>query len=98
MANVPYVPTAEIPLLPAEARHHEPRTALDGGPDGLSLLRRVTAEADSWLAPGGHLLTETSGTQAPEALRIITEAGLLPGLATCEDRCATVAVATRPVA
>ncbi|MGW7791089.1 putative protein N(5)-glutamine methyltransferase, partial [Streptomyces tricolor] len=40
-ANVPYVPTAEVALLPPEARDHEPLVALDGGPDGLDVLRRV---------------------------------------------------------
>src|SRR3712207_7778420 len=39
LANVPYVPSDEVALLPAEARLHEPRSALDGGPDGLDLLR-----------------------------------------------------------
>ena len=41
LANVPYVPTGDIGLLPAEARLHEARLALDGGPDGLDVLRRV---------------------------------------------------------
>src|SRR5579864_9525778 len=45
VANVPYVPSGEIRLLPAEARAHEPRVALDGGPDGLDVLRRVAAGA-----------------------------------------------------
>src|SRR5215468_11216465 len=49
-ANVPYVPSGEIVLLPPEARAHEPRPALDGGPDGLDLLRRVAAGAAAWLA------------------------------------------------
>src|SRR5215467_6428930 len=66
-ANVPYIPTGEIGLLPAEARRHEPRVALDGGQDGLGVLRRVAAAAPRWLAPGGHLLTETSERQAPHA-------------------------------
>src|SRR5215471_15155152 len=44
-ANVPYVPTADVALLPPEARVHEPRVALDGGADGLDVLRRVTAAA-----------------------------------------------------
>ncbi|GGY89386.1 methylase [Streptomyces olivaceoviridis] len=56
-ANVPYVPTAEVALLPAEAREHEPLAALDGGADGLDVLRRVAAGAPGWLAPGGCLLT-----------------------------------------
>ena len=64
-ANVPYVPTGEIGFLPPEARTHEPRAALDGGADGLDVLRQVAAGAPGWLAPGGHLLIETSERQAP---------------------------------
>ena len=64
-ANVPYVPTGEIAFLPPEARAHEPRVALDGGPDGLDVLRRVAAGAPDWLAPGGHLLIETSERRPP---------------------------------
>ncbi|MER6414584.1 putative protein N(5)-glutamine methyltransferase [Streptomyces humidus] len=75
-ANVPYVPTGEVPLLPAEAREHEPLTALDGGGDGLDVLRRVAAEAPRWLAPGGCLLVETSGRQAPAAVEAFTRSGL----------------------
>ena len=44
VANAPYVPTDAIALLPAEARVHEPRVALDGGPDGLDVQRRVIEE------------------------------------------------------
>jgi release factor glutamine methyltransferase len=60
VANVPYVPTVAIELLPQEARLHEPKVALDGGKDGLDIQRRVAEEAPIWLAPGGHLLVETS--------------------------------------
>ena len=51
VANVPYVPTGEIEFLPPEARAHEPRVALDGGADGLDVLRRVAARAPEWLMP-----------------------------------------------
>jgi release factor glutamine methyltransferase len=61
----PYVPTARIALLPHEARDFEPLLALDGGADGLDLVRRILAEAPEWLAPGGALLTEVSEEQAP---------------------------------
>ena len=54
-ANVPYVPTQEIALLPAEARLHEAAWALDGGADGLAVMRRVAAGAPEWLAPGGSV-------------------------------------------
>ncbi|MDH6228548.1 MULTISPECIES: putative protein N(5)-glutamine methyltransferase [Streptomyces] len=84
-ANVPYVPTADIRLLPAEAREHEPPTALDGGPDGLAVLRRVAEAAPGWLAPGGCLLAETSGRQAPAAERAFAGAGLAAEVAVCEE-------------
>ena len=51
VANAPYVPSGEIGMLPREARVHEPRTALDGGTDGLDVLRRLAAAALRWLAP-----------------------------------------------
>ncbi|NUR90666.1 MAG: putative protein N(5)-glutamine methyltransferase [Nonomuraea sp.] len=71
VVSPPYVPTGAIALLPAEAREHEPRVALDGGADGLDLVRRVAARADRWLAPGGWLLVETSERQAETARQIL---------------------------
>ncbi|SHN42408.1 putative protein N(5)-glutamine methyltransferase [Cryptosporangium aurantiacum] len=76
LANAPYVPTEAIRLLPPEARVHEHRVALDGGPDGLDVLRRVIRDAASWLAPGGHLLVETSERQAPTLASFVTASGL----------------------
>ncbi|MGR8009739.1 putative protein N(5)-glutamine methyltransferase [Streptomyces hypolithicus] len=96
LANVPYVPTEEIELLPPEARIHEARVALDGGADGLDVLRRVTAEAARWLAPGGHLLFETSERQTPQAVETVARDGLLPRVVTSEELYATVVVGTRP--
>ncbi|MFD9719158.1 putative protein N(5)-glutamine methyltransferase [Streptomyces sp. NPDC059076] len=95
LANVPYVPTGEIELLPAEARVHEARIALDGGTDGLDVLRRVTAEAASWLAPGGSMLFETSEEQLPTALEIVNRGGLEPRVAVDDDRWATVVIGTQ---
>ncbi|MFF4170598.1 putative protein N(5)-glutamine methyltransferase [Streptomyces sp. NPDC001744] len=95
VANVPYVPTGEIGLLPAEARDHEPLVTLDGGPDGLDVLRRVAAGAPEWLAPGGHLLAETSEGQADRAVEAVSACGLEARIVTCEERYATVLVATR---
>ncbi|HYB85562.1 MAG TPA: putative protein N(5)-glutamine methyltransferase [Streptosporangiaceae bacterium] len=95
-ANVPYVPTGEVGLLPPEARVHEPRVALDGGADGLDVLRRVTAAATRWLAPGGHLLVETSERQAPQAVEIFARDGLMPRLARSAKLHATVVIGTRP--
>ncbi|MEV7993368.1 putative protein N(5)-glutamine methyltransferase [Streptomyces sp. NPDC086077] len=93
-ANVPYVPTAEVGLLPAEARDHEPAVALDGGADGLDVLRRVAAGARDWLAPDGCLLTETSERQAPEAVAVFTRAGLTTRLTASEELHAHVVIGT----
>ena len=94
-ANVPYVPTGEIGFLPPEARAHEPLVALDGGPDGLDVLRRVAAGAPDWLAPGGHLLIETSERQAPVAAAAFAASGLSVQVATSADLNATVMIGTR---
>jgi release factor glutamine methyltransferase len=91
-ANVPYVPTDEIAWMPPEARDHEPRSALDGGPDGLDILRRVAAEAPGWLAPGGYLLIETSEAQVAHAVAAFTAHGLTTRLAVDEERGATVVI------
>ena len=91
-ANVPYVPTAEIEFLPSEGRAHEPRAALDGGADGLDVLRRVAAEAPGWLAPAGHLLVETSERQAPLAEAAFVASGLTARVVSSEDLGATVVI------
>jgi release factor glutamine methyltransferase len=96
-ANVPYVPSEEVKLLPPEARDHEPLVALDGGGDGLDTLRRVAAEAPSWLAPGGSLLVETSERQADLALDTFARAGLIPRLEVSEELYANVVIGTRPL-
>ena len=94
VANVPYVPTEAIALMPPEAREHEPRTALDGGPDGLHVARRVLAGAPDWLAPGGSVLFETSEDQTPAARAAVAAAGLDVRVATDDERRATVVVGT----
>jgi len=96
VANAPYVPTEAIRLLPAEARTHEARLALDGGADGLDVQRRVIAAAPEWLAPGGHLLVETSERQAPCTAETVARHGLIPRVASSDERNATVVVGTRP--
>ena len=96
VANVPYVPSGEVALLPQEARVHEPLVALDGGPDGLDVLRRVAAGARHWLAPGGRLLVETGRRQAPAAARAFAHGGLTTRVAESEEYGATVVVGTGP--
>jgi release factor glutamine methyltransferase len=96
VANAPYVPTEAIGLLPPEARIHEPRIALDGGADGLDVLRRVIDTAPQWLAPGGSLLVETSERQAPPTVEAVAFGGLIPRVADSQERSATVVIGTKP--
>lgn len=58
IANPPYVPSGDLPDLPAEVIGFEPDVALDGGRDGLDTARRIVSEAREWLAPGGALAME----------------------------------------
>jgi release factor glutamine methyltransferase len=90
ICNAPYVPTTEIAFMPAEARDHEALVALDGGTDGLAVLRRVAAAAPGWLAPGGVLLVETSGRQAQAMTAAVTAAGLAPQVHEDDEWGATV--------
>lgn len=78
-----------------EARDHEPLVALDGGSDGLDILRRVVAEAPEWLAPGGCLLVETSERQAPRAVETFTRSGLASRLAVSDELYANVVIGTK---
>jgi release factor glutamine methyltransferase len=69
--------------------------ALDGGEDGLEVARRVISEAAAWLAPGGHLLIETSQRQAPRLLQVVAGNGLAARDARCAELDATVVIGTR---
>jgi len=73
IANLPYVPTAEA-LAPERGLGHEPRVAIDGGPDGLEILRRLLATAGERVALGGTLLLEIGIGQA-EAVRALAPPG-----------------------
>jgi release factor glutamine methyltransferase len=95
-ANVPYVPSGQVSLLPAEARAHEPLVTLDGGADGLDVLRRVAAGAPAWLAPGGYLLIETSERQAPQAAAAFAGSGLNPRVVSSAELEATVVIGRLP--
>jgi len=62
-AVAPYVPTEDLRFLPHDVQRYEPRSALDGGRDGLDLVRRVVTAASALLRPGGWLLVEVGGAQ-----------------------------------
>ncbi|WP_017559273.1 putative protein N(5)-glutamine methyltransferase [Nocardiopsis baichengensis] len=96
VVNAPYVPSGEIDLLPSEARLYEPRASLDGGSDGVDVQRRVARGAPDWLAPGGHLLIETSARQAAATTAAVTGSGLSATVESCEDWDSTVITGTAP--
>jgi release factor glutamine methyltransferase len=70
--------------------------ALDGGADGLDVVRRVTAGAPLWLAPGGCLLVETSERQAAKTVEAVARNGLIPRVVGSGEFHATVVIGTRP--
>ncbi|MCW2787064.1 MAG: SAM-dependent methyltransferase [Marmoricola sp.] len=90
VANTPYVPSDQVRLLPPEAREHEPLHTLDGGPDGLALLRRISAEAPGWLRTGGRLLIEISEGQWDTARTAYEAAGLNASCQADEDTCVAI--------
>jgi release factor glutamine methyltransferase len=63
-ANLPYINTGELDGLDITVRDHEPRLALDGGPDGLVLISRLLADCPRCLLPGGRVLIEVGWDQA----------------------------------
>lgn len=71
VANLPYIPSVEIEGLEPEVRDHEPRLALDGGFDGLALIRRLVAEVEQVLRPGGWLALEVMAGQAPRVMDLL---------------------------
>lgn len=85
VANAPYVPTDAIAMMPPEARDYEPHVSLDGGPDGVALHRRIADSAGVWLAPGGHLLIETSRHQTELTTDAFVRAGLTARVVRADD-------------
>jgi release factor glutamine methyltransferase len=74
-AVAPYVPSDEMRFLPADVQRYEPRLALDGGPDGLDLVRLLVDAAARLLRPGGWLVTEIGGDQDQVLHPALTKAG-----------------------
>jgi len=74
-ANLPYIPSGDMATLPPEVKT-EPALALDGGPDGLALVRRLVGDAPRLLAPGGALVLEIGDGQAGATAELLRAAGL----------------------
>jgi release factor glutamine methyltransferase len=73
VANLPYVRSAEWESLPVEIRCHEPREALDGGPDGLRVIERLLRQAPPFLRSGAALLLEIGYDQGPSVVALASE-------------------------
>lgn len=95
VVNAPYVPTDAIATMPPEARDHEPWMALDGGADGVDLHRRVAAGAVEWLAPGAHVVIETSRVQSDLTAAAFRSAGLRPSVLTSFESDGTAVIGAR---
>jgi release factor glutamine methyltransferase len=72
VSNPPYIASAEIETLDPEVRDHDPRTALDGGADGLDFYRRLAREGAAWLKGGGKLMLEFGDDQGGAIRDLLT--------------------------
>jgi release factor glutamine methyltransferase len=75
VSNPPYIPTRDLAHLPAGIRKYEPILALDGGTDGLDVIRRIISEAYMMLKPGGQLAIEMGYEQSEDVQKIADETG-----------------------
>lgn len=71
VSNPPYVPSADLPDLPSEVLGFEPQLALDGGPDGLDVFRRIADHAGAWLRTGGALAVELDSGRVADAAHLL---------------------------
>lgn len=69
LSNPPYIPSDDVPDLPIDVVGYEPHLALDGGPDGLDVARRIAAEAPDWLVSGGLLAMELDEGRVESAVK-----------------------------
>ena len=76
-ANPPYIPTDELSTLDATIRNFEPQLALDGGPDGLHIIRRIVHEAPEWLEPDGIVAIEIAFNQAAAVTGLLNARGFV---------------------
>ncbi|MBQ9825614.1 MAG: peptide chain release factor N(5)-glutamine methyltransferase [Firmicutes bacterium] len=75
LTNPPYIPAEVIPTLSREVKDYEPRMALDGGADGLDIIRRIIKEAPDHLKSGGMLLMEIGHDQGTAVIDLAAQTG-----------------------
>ncbi|MGO4284525.1 peptide chain release factor N(5)-glutamine methyltransferase [Bosea sp. TAB14] len=76
VSNPPYIPSSDIATLAVEVREHDPRLALDGGPDGLDPYRCFARSLPALLAPGGFIVLEIGAGQKQDIASIMAGGGL----------------------
>ena len=85
LTNPPYIPSGAIAGLAPEVKDHEPHMALDGGKDGLDIIKRITAEAPAHLKPSGFLLMEIGDDQADAVMDLVLSSGAYRGASILKD-------------
>lgn len=85
VSNPPYIPTVGVDALPPSVRDHEPRLALDAGPDGHAFHRRIIAGASAHLHPGGMLVQEMQFDQQDSLTALYRDAGYLQNIRVLRD-------------
>ncbi len=85
VSNPPYIPGPMVPELQPEVAHHEPRLALDGGPDGLDCLRHLVNTAPEYLRSGGLWLVELMIGQAEAVVQLLQQQGSYDGFQIHKD-------------
>lgn len=85
VCNPPYIPSARVEAMDPEIAEYEPRPAFDGGDLGLTIVRRVVAEAPHWLKPGGWLCFEIGAGQGRHWVRSLSRQGLFDSIDTATD-------------
>ena len=85
LTNPPYIPSVAIDGLAPEVKDHEPHMALDGGKDGLDIIKRITAEAPAHLKPSGFLLMEIGDDQADAVMDLVLSSGAYRGASILKD-------------
>ncbi len=85
VSNPPYIPTLELSTLQPEVRQHEPHLALDGGDDGLYVIRHLVSTAPQYLIPGGIWLIEMMAGQGKNVVAMLLEQGEYRDIQVIQD-------------
>lgn len=85
VSNPPYIPSGELVELQADVRKHEPQLALDGGPEGLDVIRRMIAELPQYLADQGTFLVEIDPPQSSAVQTLLSETGQFEKISIAKD-------------